>query len=187
MASELRSAAGETVEFEVGPVERDEPPVLIASSANGVITTMTSHAYSVDDVVRVDDHLWNPINGTWVIDVIISPTSFALVGTPITNRVGDETGTVTRLSPVDLTLSSTLVVFAAKETYQGGYFLQKTAALNIPSSARKNRATVTIDPTDTESIALSTDYYFDVWLTEPDGRKTRLDRGTWKVGAAVAA
>lgn len=188
MASELRSAAGETVEFEVGPVERDDPAKLIASSANGVITTTENHGYSVDDVVRVDDHVWNPINGIWTVLSVDSPTSFTLAGVGVTSAAGGETGTVTRLTPIDLTLSNTVITFAAKETYQTvGAFVTKTAALNSPSTARKNLATVTIEPEDTGALELSTDFYYDVWLTEPDGRQTRVDRGIWKVGAAVAA
>jgi len=188
MASELRSAAGETLEFEIGPVERDEPAKLIASSSNGAITTTTAHGYSAEDLVRVDDHLGNPIDGTWEIASIDSSTSFTLDGVPTTNRAGGATGTVTRLVPVDLSLTDTIVLFSAKETLDTvNPYVEVEASRNSPSSPRKNLATVTIDGADTELLDESTDFYFDVWLTEPDDRMTRLDRGIWKVGVAVAA
>jgi len=192
--SELRSTAGETLQFEVGPVERDDPPFEILSSSSALVTTVEVHGYQVGDHVRIEGHLGNPINGTWVIGVIDSTTSFTLSGTT-TGLAGGRTGAATRQTPIDLTLATTEVVFTAKRHVQdtdaqaviqrGNTNPLTGIAVNSPSSTRKNMATVTIAASVTQAILLSEDLYFDVQLKEPDGRVTRLDSGIWKVGGAI--
>lgn len=184
--TELRSVAGETLQFEVGPVERDDPAFEIASSSGSTVTTVENHGYSTGDHVRIESHLWNPINGVWVITQTGAKT-FTLDGGP-SGSSGGRTGQAVRQIPVDLTLSTTEVYFTAKTSLalaDASAFVQKTATLNSPSSARKNLATVTVAPADTLGLLDTTDFYFDVQLEEPDGRITRLDHGIWKVGAAV--
>lgn len=190
--SELRSAAGETVEFQVGPVERDEAAFEIASSTGAQITTELDHGYSTGDHVRVEGHVWNPINGRWVITVNSSKV-LTLSGAD-TSRTGGATGTVTRVAAVDLTVVGTEMVFTAKRHLQDAdadAVVTKTSVdaggiqLNQPATARKNLATITIDPADTDALLDSEDFYFDVQLAESGGRVTRVDRGVWKVGAAV--
>lgn len=194
--SELRSAAGETVTYEIGPVEREEPLLEIASSSGASITTTANHGYSTNDHVRVTGHVWNPINGRWIVASVQSPTQFTLSGAP-SGMTGGATGYVNRVAAVDLSAADTMMRFSAKESLDAvsAYVAKDSDAgaglggitLNDPSTARKNLATLTIDPADTSALDESTDFYFDVWLEEPDGRMTRIDRGIWKIGAAVTS
>ena len=194
MPTDLRSTAGETLEFEVGPVERDNPSAEIFSSTGAVIDTVLSHSYAAGDHVRVDGHVWNPVNGRWVIASVQSATRFTLSGVS-SNVVGGQTGWVTKVVPVDLTLANTVVWFSAKRhlsdpdvlsfLVKGNVAPLYGVTLNQPSSTRKNLATVTIPAQDTAGVLDSEDFYFDVQLQEPGGRVTRLDHGIWKVEASV--
>lgn len=193
--SELRSAAGETVEFQVGPIERDEAAFEIASSTGAQITTELEHGYSAGDHVRVEGHVWNPINGAWVVASVQGAKTFTLSGAD-TSLTGGASGTVTRIAAVDLSAAGTEMVFTAKRRLQdtdaqavvtkGSESPLTGIVLNQPVTSRKNLATITIDAADTQGLLDSEDLYFDVQLAEDSGRVTRVDRGIWKVGAAVS-
>lgn len=56
---------------------------------------------------------------------------------------------------------------------------------DVPTTAEKNWATVTIDPAETDALAAPVTLFYDVQLVEPDGTKTTVRRGTIDVQADV--
>jgi hypothetical protein len=109
-----------------------------------------------------------------------------------------EVGPVTRPdtgAAVDLSLANTHMWFVAKHRRSDGdseIVFEKTEAggisLNLPVTAGKNMATVTVAPGDLQAIVDADKpdiLHWDAWLKEPDNRESRVDYGFLKLSVPV--